>query len=263
MPLDEDLYRTISSGIPAAGMPSFGDLTPFERWALVFRVKALSELEPGWNFFEQRPPKGRMTFADAPVAFDAARGAEIFRTAGCVKCHGDGGRGDGPSAPDLLDALDQPIAVPDLTRGEVTFKAGSRASDIFRVLSTGMAGTPMPMFMNIPDEDRWHLAHYVTTLYRPIDPGERVFLKVGCTSCHTIGGGKLIGPDLAGVMERRDRAWMRRWLKDPPTMLATDPVARQLLEEYLTPMPSYGLTDREVERLIDFMQTLPSAAPPK
>jgi nitrite reductase (NO-forming) len=121
----------------------------------------------------------------------------------------------------------------------------------------------MPSFeRNLSEQDRWNLSFYVTQkLYRPIDPGERTYLRVGCTSCHTLGKGKLIGPDLAGVTDRRDEAWLKRWLKDPPSMLATDETARKLLEEFQAPMPSYGLTDREIDLLLKFLKTQKPAAP--
>jgi mono/diheme cytochrome c family protein len=117
----------------------------------------------------------------------------------------------------------------------------------------------MPSFTTISEEDRWNLAAYVVSVYKPIPAGERVYLKVGCTSCHTIGKGKFIGPDLAGTMQRRKPDWLRKWLKDPPTMIATDAEARKIFEEFLVPMPSYGLTDREIEHLMDYLSTLPPA----
>lgn len=266
-PFDDDLYRTLSSGIPAAGMPSFGDLTVFERWALVAHVKNLSQAirDDGkpFNYFQKRPATTRMKLPAPPDAAKAQheRGELLYRkVAECIQCHGEKGLGDGRSAKDLKDALKNPIKPADLTRGEVTFKTGSRPEDIFRVLTTGMAGTPMPSYEDsLEEEDRWELAFYVTSLYRPIDPGEKTYLRVGCTSCHTIGKGKLIGPDLAGVTKRRDREWLRKWLADPPSMLATDETARKLLEEFLTPMPSYGLTPREVDLLLGYLETLPPA----
>lgn len=268
MPYDEDLYRTISSGIAAAGMPSFGDLTPFERWALVAYVKQLSQFKlPNGNVkkhFEAAPPKTKTAIPPPPEKADLGHGEKLFRTeVQCMKCHGEKGLGDGPSAEELTDALDNPIKPPDMTRGEVTFKAGFKPEDIYRVLTIGMSGTPMPSFANLSEKDRWDLAFYVTSLYRPIPPGERLFLKVGCTSCHTLGKGKLIGPDLTGVMQRRNVDWIKKWLKDPPSMLATDETARKLLEEFLTPMPSYGLTSKEVDLLVEYLKTLPPAAPPQ
>lgn len=264
MPFDDDLYRTITSGVPAAGMPSFGDLREEDRWALVAYVKKLSEKEfddgEVLNFFELRPATTRLTYdvSNRQVTPDAVkRGREIFTTekGGCVLCHGPEGLGNGISAKDLKDDADLPIHPRNLTRGEVEFKTGSQPSDIFRILANGMAGTPMPSFRaNLTDDERWDAACFVTSLFKPIPPGEQLFLRVGCKSCHTIGAGKLIGPDLAGVTTRRDGAWLKRWLKDPPTMIATDPEAKKLLEEYLTPMPSYGLTNKEIDLLIDYLR---------
>ena len=264
MPFDDDLYRTITSGVPAAGMPSFGDLREEDRWALVAHVKTLSkrEFDDGEvvNFFEIRPATTRLSYdvSGRKVTPEAiARGTEIFRTekGGCILCHGPEGLGNGISAKDLKDDADLPINPRNLTRGEVEFKTGSGPGDIFRILTNGMAGTPMPSFRaNLTEDERWDVACFVTSLFKPIPPGEQLFLRVGCKSCHTIGGGKLIGPDLAGVTTRRNDDWMKKWLKDPPTMIATDPEAKKLLEEYLTPMPSYGLTAKEIDLLIGYLR---------
>jgi cytochrome c2 len=57
------------------------------------------------------------------------------------------------------------------------------------------------------------------------------FFKQNCVSCHTIGGGPLTGPDLKDVHARRDRAWLSRFLLDPPAMIASgDPYAAKLLQ---------------------------------
>lgn len=45
-------------------------------------------------------------------------------------------------------------------------------------------------------------------------------------------------------------------------MLATDETARKLLAEYLTPMPSYGLTTAEIDRLVQYLDTLPPGPAP-
>ncbi len=269
MPFDDDLYRTITHGIPAGGMPSYKDLTPFERWALVAHVKSLSKwiLDDGrvLEHFKRSPSETRLKLPAPPEAAkaDLAKGKHLYQSKiGCVACHGPEGRGDGPAAATLVDVFDRPIRVPDIERGEVTFKAGSRPQDIYRVLVSGMAGTPMPSFASVlNEEDRWDLAHYIASLYKPIPPGEKIFLTAGCTSCHTVGKGKIIGPDLAGIAQRRSADWLRRWLADPPGMIATDPDARKLFEEHLVPMPSPGLTKGDIEHLIDFLKTLPPAAP--
>jgi len=44
------------------------------------------------------------------------------------------------------------------------------------------------------------------------DAGEQVF-NTTCFACHTIGGGRLIGPDLAGVHEKRSQEWLEKFVK--------------------------------------------------
>lgn len=86
------------------------------------------------------------------------------------------------------------------------------------------------------------------------EKGEALFQSKGCVACHTIGKGKLTGPDLKGVTERRDQEWITKWLKDPDTMIRTDPTAKELLKQYLVPMPNQGLTDEDTKALIAFFK---------
>ncbi len=59
------------------------------------------------------------------------------------------------------------------------------------------------------------------------------YFKQNCFSCHTIGGGKLVGPDLKDVSTRRDRAWIVRFVSNPKAMIdGGDPQAQQLLQEF-------------------------------
>ncbi len=85
--------------------------------------------------------------------------------------------------------------------------------------------------------------------------GEKLFTEKGCIACHTIGNGKLAGPDLLGVTERREIEWLKKWLKSPDTMVMTDPIAKEMLKEYFVPMPNQGLNDEEIELLIDYFKT--------
>ena len=84
--------------------------------------------------------------------------------------------------------------------------------------------------------------------------GEETFKSKGCVACHTIGKGKLSGPDLLGVTERREEQWLKEWLKSPEKMVMTDPIAKEMLKEYYVPMPNQGLSDEQVDNLIEYLK---------
>lgn len=259
MPFDDDLYRTLTVGIVSGGMPRNEALEAKDRWALVAYVKTLAvHTTPDGvhrNHFEVHPPTRRWTAPKRTEEPEVARGRELFvGRVQCASCHGAGGKGDGPAAPELRDAWDHPVCVPDLTRGELGLKGGSGLDDVFRVLTLGMAGTPMPSFESLSEKDRWDLAAFVRSLFEPISLGERIYLGAGCTACHTMGRGKFVGPDLKDVRTRRDRAWLRKWLDDPPGMLAGDPATRKLFQDYTIQMPKLSLSPAEIDSLIDFLE---------
>ena len=87
-----------------------------------------------------------------------------------------------------------------------------------------------------------------------VESGKKLFQERGCLACHSIGKGKLTGPDLAGVTKRRDEEWLRKWLKSPETMIMSDPVAKELLQQYMVPMPNQGLSDQDIEALIEYFE---------
>lgn len=97
----------------------------------------------------------------------------------------------------------------------------------------------------------------------PAGEGEIIF-KTKCAACHTVGGGKLTGPDLKGVTKLRDEAWLKDWMKAPDKVLAAgDPVATQLLVEFNNiPMPNMGLSDVEVANLLAYFQSVDGTAAP-
>ena len=93
--------------------------------------------------------------------------------------------------------------------------------------------------------------------------GQDIF-EQKCISCHSIGAGVIVGPDLEGVLDRRDRDWVASFISAPDQMLADgDPIATEMLTEFNSiPMPNLGLTDAEVESLLTFFEGDESGAPP-
>lgn len=78
----------------------------------------------------------------------------------------------------------------------------------------------------------------------------------GCSVCHTIGDGDRIGPDLLGVHQRRDRAWLERFVRAPDQMLTEgDPIALQLLTKHKgVRMPNLDLTQEEVTDILKYIE---------
>ena len=87
------------------------------------------------------------------------------------------------------------------------------------------------------------------------DTGADLF-NTRCTSCHTIGQGDKLGPDLLGVVSKRDRAWLIRWLQEPDVMLEEkDPLAMALYTKYNNlQMPNNKLERKDALDLIEYMQ---------
>jgi protein SCO1 len=89
--------------------------------------------------------------------------------------------------------------------------------------------------------------------------GKAIFTSRGCNACHTIGKtGKMSGPDLAGVTERRDHAWLRRWLKDPNSMFGQDSIVdAMVIEAKNVKMPNMKLSDSDIEALMNYFADNP------
>jgi mono/diheme cytochrome c family protein len=85
--------------------------------------------------------------------------------------------------------------------------------------------------------------------------GEQLFTAKGCIGCHTVGGGRLTGPDLQGVTERRSYDWIVAMITNPDSMLRVDPVAKQLLGEYMTPMLNTNTTREEARAIYEYLRS--------
>ena len=164
LPTDGDLYRTITRGVRWTAMPTWHELPDKDRLAAVAFIKTFSAR---WR--DEKP--------ESPIALSAppatpaliARGADLYVSAKCAECHGESGRGDGPSAPQLKDDSDRPILPADFTRGQL--KGGAQAADVYRTMTNGLDGTPMPSFADtMSDDERWAISYYVLSLSAWVDP---------------------------------------------------------------------------------------------
>jgi cytochrome c2 len=83
------------------------------------------------------------------------------------------------------------------------------------------------------------------------------YFKQNCASCHTIGGGKLTGPDLKNVTQRRTREQLSKFVPDPKSAIdAGDPYLVKLWNDangvYMPPPP--GITPDRVQKLLDLIE---------
>ncbi len=194
LPSDRDLFRSITAGFPAYGMPSYRYLSDRDRWSLVYHVKALvaagveeqfrhdaeefdedvdldelrefvdSWIRPGTPLSAPPEPKGGDTDA-------VARGRKLFQADvyQCSRCHGPNGTGDGPSAKDLEDAWGNPIRPRNYTLGLAYRKVAVRRQDVVRLILLGIPGTPMPSNSRPTESSQgtreaWDVAAYVEHL---------------------------------------------------------------------------------------------------
>jgi nitrite reductase (NO-forming) len=100
--------------------------------------------------------------------------------------------------------------------------------------------------------------HNMPASATPTDPEAirgKLSFESKCLACHSLGGGKKLGPDLAGVTKRRTEAWLVRWLKSPEKMLESDADARAMLKEYNNlPMPNQNLPEAEIREYLKYFK---------
>ena len=160
LPTDEDLMRTIMRGLPGNSMPGYALLPESERRAVIAYIKTFAER---WKTETAPPP---LPIPAVPADFGSPdslqKGREAYRLNGCAICHGESGDGKGPAAAALRDARGNPDKPRNFVRG--VYESGDLPNDLFRTLTTGIEGTPMPAFPQIPDGDRWNLIAYLLSL---------------------------------------------------------------------------------------------------
>lgn len=171
LPLLEDLFLTVTHGLPGSAMPPWdGILNEQQRRDVVSFVAF--ELMQDRSFtdeeFEYVTELKLDTLEPIPTSPESIeQGKAVFDRLRCAECHGQEGRGDGNPF-NLKDDWGFPIQPADFHKCW-NFR-GSRqdaynVKNIFRTFSTGLNGTPMPSFAESTTiEERWHLSNFVSSL---------------------------------------------------------------------------------------------------
>lgn len=176
LPTDDDLFNTITRGMPGSSMPSFTFLSESQRREVVRYVKYLTAFmdDSGRrvNRFDQAKANNQLgkpipVPSEPPATFETLiQGKALFSKLQCHSCHGETGAGDGPSAPTLKDNWGLPLVPRDFNSG--AFRGGATGPDLYLRIATGLSGTPMPPFGEgvISDQERWSLVHFIQSLRR-------------------------------------------------------------------------------------------------
>ena len=160
LPTDDDLMRTVTSGILRSGMPSHKDVSQGNREAVLEYIKALS---PRW---EEEDPCDPLTtskpkWVGSPSSVQ--KGEKVYKDMKCWECHGYEGKGDGPKSDELKDDWGDKILAFNFTTGAL--KRGSSPENVYITFVTGLDGTGMPSYEDsLKEEDRWHLVSYTLKL---------------------------------------------------------------------------------------------------
>ncbi|HXI20997.1 MAG TPA: c-type cytochrome, partial [Gemmatimonadales bacterium] len=165
----------------------------------------------------QPPTAGQALEGGAEAPGDTTRGRLLFSRSRCISCHTVEGKGNG-SAPELSG-----IGSMVTRRWLVSFLADPQGFQ---------PETRMPRY-DLSRQDRLDLAAYMmdeftdTAAPAPAPPlrpaqkkvqaGEQVWKKYGCAGCHKLGGSDKqvvprVGPDLNGLSQKTNPAWLRAWL---------------------------------------------------
>lgn len=161
-PTDADLFRTVTIGVPGSAMPSWRILSTADRWDVIAYIKTLSQV------FKQEGSSSVIPEAfSKPKPSDELikRGEALYHAVGCVPCHGKNADGKGVIAENLADIWGNKIRPANFKIGK--HKSGVRVEDLFRTITFGLEGTPMPAWeKSLKTEERWALAYYVFSVSR-------------------------------------------------------------------------------------------------
>ncbi len=209
-PALDDIVRTVRVGLAGTSMPP---------WAGVLNeaeIQAVSAFVLSMRPPSDEAPEPVVVPPPTPARPGArARGAAEYRRLGCVQCHGEQGRGDGPSTrlePGLKDEAGRPCPPTDLTQG--WFKGGSDAATVVDAVVRGRPGTPMPSYAGAASpEQLWDLARFVLSLserglgdYLLVDPAGRATLPGAGPSAAGDGGPPVTAGPGRPARSRRDTA---------------------------------------------------------
>lgn len=86
--------------------------------------------------------------------------------------------------------------------------------------------------------------------------GESIY-KAKCSACHSIGKGKLVGPDLKDVGQRYDSEWLHQWIKSSQTMVKAgdEKAVKAYNDNNQMVMPDQDVNDEDINQILAYIES--------
>ena len=194
---------------------------------------------------------------------DVTNGEKLFKST-CAACHKLDKKLVGPALKGVTERREQDWLIAWIKDSPGMIKSGNKlAIQVFE------ENNKLPMIANpqFSDQDIIDILEYtkgepapiaVIPTTQEVDPGVesgKQLFKTNCAACHKLEG-KLIGPELLGIGEKRDADWLKLWIKDNNALVASgDKLAKEVADSNpaaMTPFPQFSDQDkRAMVNLLD------------
>jgi cytochrome c2 len=194
---------------------------------------------------------------------DVANGEKLFKSV-CAACHKLDKKLVGPALQGITERRDQDWLIAWIKDSPGMIKSGDKlAIQVFEE-NNRLPMTPNPQ---LSDQDIIDILEYTKgepvapkvamASAQEIDPGVergKAIFKTNCAACHKLEG-KLIGPELLKITDKRDAEWLKAWIKDNNALAASgDKLAIEVQESnpaVMTPFPQ--LSDQDLEDILKYL----------
>lgn len=109
----------------------------------------------------------------------------------------------------------------------------------------------------------FELEHGIGPITERVDVGDEIdgelvtkgrnIYEMKCEMCHNMEG-RMVGPELGDVMERRSPEFVMNFILNPSGMTREHPVGQELLQEYMTAMPYQNVKEDEARAIVEFLR---------
>jgi mono/diheme cytochrome c family protein len=94
-----------------------------------------------------------------------------------------------------------------------------------------------------------------------VEKGRDLFIQNRCVNCHTIGRGRFVGPDLAGISSKYSKDEIKQWIENPQQVYRAK--GKMPINEGYPPMPPLQVPQAQVGIIADYLFSKKPVQSPK